>query len=117
MGGSLGETQSETSQSIKSYFHDLFAYFLSIGMTYDQFWNDDVELINDFAKAENIRQTKLNNQLWLQGIYNRIAIASCLSKGTKYPNQPIPMTEIEIETAKRKRVEKLRNALKAKSKK
>ena len=86
-------------------------------MTYDQFWNDDVELVNDFVKAENIRQAKLNNQLWLQGIYNRIAIASCLSKSAKYPSQPFPMTELEIEASKRKKVEKLRNALKAKSRK
>ena len=86
-------------------------------MTYEQFWEDDVDLINDFSKAESYRQTKLNNQLWLQGIYMRMAIASCLSKGAKYPKEPIPFSQDEIENAKKQRVEKLRNALKTRSKK
>lgn len=95
----------------------LFPYYLSIGMTYEQFWEDDVELINDFSKAEEYRQLKLNNQLWLQGAYIRIAIGSCLSKGVKYPKEPIPLTDSNIESAKQQRVEKLRKALLSKAKK
>ena len=117
MGGQLGETQSQTSQSIKSYFKTLFPYFLSIGMTYEQFWEEDTDLINDFIKAEQYRQTKLNNQLWLQGIYERLAIGSCLSKGVKYPKEPIPLSQDDVESAKQQRVEKLRKALLAKAKK
>lgn len=115
MGGQLEETQSETSQSLKTYFYDLYAYFLSIGMSSKEFWDEDVSLINVYVKAESIRQTKLNNQLWLQGIYNQMAIGSCLSKSVKYPKEPIPMSEAEKQNAKDQRVEKLKQALKAKS--
>ena len=85
-------------------------------MSSKEFWDDDVELINAYYKAEQYRQVKLNNQLWLQGIYFRSAVASCLSKGAKYPDKPMPLTEMEIENAKKQRVEKLKQALKAKSK-
>lgn len=117
MGGALGETQEQASQSIAHYFHELFAYFLSIGMSSHEYWEEEPELVNDYIKAETIRQTKLNNQLWLQGIYNRLAIGSCLSKSVKYPEQPMPLTEAEKESKKNQRVEKLKSALKAKSKK
>ena len=116
MGGQL-EEPSETSQSIKTYFHTLFGYFLSIGMSYREFWDEDVELVNDYVNAENIRQTKLNNQLWLQGMYNRLAIGSCLSKNAKYPNQPIPLSQRDIDKKKHIKVERLKQALKAKAKK
>lgn len=86
-------------------------------MSYQEFWEEDVELINYYHKAEEIRQTKINNQLWLQGIYIQMAIASCLDKKAKYPKQPFPLTEKEQEQAKKQRVEKLKSALKAKSKK
>jgi len=84
-------------------------------MTPEQFWDDDVELINYYSKAEEIRQIKLNNQLWLQGAYIQMAIGSCLSKSVKYPKQPIPMSQTEIENKKQQKVERLRKALKAKS--
>ena len=116
MGGQLDKNPS-SSHSIKTYFDELFAYFLSIGMSSKEFWEDDVELVNSYYKAEQIRQTKLNNQLWIQGIYFQMAIASCFSKGAKYPKQPLPMSQHDVEEAKQVKVEKLKNLLKAKSKK
>lgn len=86
-------------------------------MSYKEFWEDDVELINYYYEAEKIRQSKMNNQIWLQGAYIRMAIASCLDKHAKYPKEPIPLTEQEIEEVKQQRIMKLQKALIAKSKK
>ena len=86
-------------------------------MSNKEFWDEDVELVNAYHKAETIRQIKLNNQLWLQGAYFQMAISSCFSKSAKYPKQPVPMTEAEVENVKQQKVEKLKQALKAKSKK
>lgn len=117
MGGQLEDTQKASQRPIRTYFRELYSYFLSIGMSREEFWDDDVELINDYIKAENIRQVKINNQLWLQGAYFQMAIASCFSKSSKYPKQPLPLTEYEIENTKKQKVQKLKQALIAKSKK
>ena len=84
-------------------FHQIFPYYLSLGMTYDQYWNGDPTLVKAYRKAEEIRVEKLNQQLWLQGmyVYDAICCASPIlqafaKKGTKavpYPKEPYSITE------------------------
>ena len=38
-------------------------------MSYDEFWYGDVIRTVAYRKAEKIRKDKLNEQLWLQGMY------------------------------------------------
>lgn len=86
-------------------------------MTENQFWEQDPELINVFIKAEKIRQQKKNNEMWLQGIYNLQAIASCFSKKAKYPKQPIPITDQEIQNKREYNLQAFREMLINKSQK
>lgn len=74
MGGKEVAQKTTTPQDIINYLYELFAYALSIGMNYEQYWYDDPMLINSYIKAEEIRQVKKNNELWLQGLYVYIAI-------------------------------------------
>lgn len=84
-------------------FYEVFPYYLSIGMTYDQFWNDDVDLAKYYRKADEMRTERLNQQLWLQGMYFYEAICDVspilhafAKKGTKphpYPERPYSLTE------------------------
>lgn len=83
-------------------FHQMFPYYMSIGMTYDQYWNDDPWLVKDYRKADEMRTERLNQQLWLQGmyVYDAICCAAPIlhafaKKGTKpspYPKEPYPIT-------------------------
>lgn len=67
-------------------------------MSYDEFWNQDVELAKFYRQAWNIKQDIKNHELWLQGayIYEAILCASPVlhdfaKKGTKpvpYPDSP-----------------------------
>lgn len=50
-------------------FKEVFPYYLSIGMTYDQFWNDDCELVKFYREAYRIKQKMRNQEAWLQGAY------------------------------------------------
>ena len=96
-----GETQST---SLKDYFDELFAYAISIGMSYEQFWEDDVDLLVSYYKAEQIRIRKRNTELYLQGVYVYHAIG-CLApvlngfskdgRARPYLKHPIPITEEE----------------------
>lgn len=83
---------------------------MSIGMTYNEFWNEDVELVKYYREADELR-LKRNNQLaWLQGmyIYEALCDASPLFRFTMkgkvkaepYAKEPYPITENEVRERK-----------------
>ena len=86
-------------------FYEVFPYYLSIGMTYDQFWNDDASLVIYYRKANELAIERKNQELWLQGMYIYEALCdvapilhSMAKKGTKaqpYPEQPYTITEAQ----------------------
>lgn len=120
MGGKEVAQKTTTPQDIINYLYELFAYALSIGMNYEQYWYDDPMLINSYIKAEEIRQVKKNNELWLQGLYVYIAIGDLVPvlnpfskdhKAKKYLDKPIPITQREQEAYEQERVIKIVNKL------
>ena len=50
-------------------FHEAFPYYLSIGMTYEQYWEMDSSLVIAYRKAERIRAQRSNFDAWLAGRY------------------------------------------------
>lgn len=84
-------------------FHAHFPYYLSIGMTYDQYWNGDPQLVKAYRRAAEISVERRNQEMWLQGmyIYDALCCASPIlraftKKGTKpvpYPKEPYPLTQ------------------------
>ena len=90
-------------------FYEVFPYYLSIGMTYDQFWNDDPELVKYYRKADELRNERLNQEMWLQGMYIYEALCDVspilhafAKKGTKphpYSDRPYSLTEKAKERA------------------
>ena len=108
-------------------FKEVFPYYLSIGMTYDQFWNDDPEMAKFYREAAQLRNEQRNQEMWLQGlyIYDALCCASPIfhdfaKKGTKpapYPKAPYPLTEREkkrdSEAAERRQMEKNKGRMEA----
>ena len=117
MGGEL--VGSSTSQQQKGSdlttlftktFEKYFPFYLSIGMSYEQYWKGDVWLTKYYYEAykqKMEREQMLQNQhAWLQGfyVYEAILDASPLlhafaPKGTKplpYRDKPVPFTKEEI---------------------
>ena len=84
-------------------FYEQFPYYLSIGMTPEQYWDGDPELVKYYRKADELSLARRNQELWLQGmyIYEAICDASPIlhafaKKGTKpypYTDRPYPITE------------------------
>lgn len=72
-----------------------------MGMTYDQFWLGEPKLVGFYRKADDIRRRRVNEELWLAGIYTSDALASTVgnmfSKGNKnkYPKEPYPVSREE----------------------
>ena len=92
------ERLNERTPTYTEQFKKCFPFYLSIGMTYEQFWEGDCTLPIFFRKAFEMKQ-KSENELsnynaWLQGKYFAEAIAACFSENYKYPEKPYGFDEI-----------------------
>lgn len=107
VSSSLSATEGSEHQSSSPHFtyterfYELFPYYLSIGMTAEQYWDGDCTLVKYYRKAEELRNEKRNQELWLQGMYIYEAICDVApilhafaKKGTKptpYSEKPYPL--------------------------
>ncbi len=108
--------------SFTEQFYKLFPFYLSIGMTYEQYWYKDCELVKFYREANEIKNTRKNQELWLQGLYVYQALCDVspvlhafAKSGTKpnpYPEKPYPITSKEAK--ERKEEEQRINRLRAK---
>ena len=94
-----------TSQSYSDIFKKLCPYYMSIGMSRDEFWNGDVDMVKEYREADELRYKRRNQELWLQGMYFYEALcdASALFrfstkpvKAEPYIKEPFPITAEEV---------------------
>lgn len=96
------------SHAYTEIFKKAFPHYLAIGMTYDQFWNQDVELVKAYREADEIRRYRKNQDMWLQGayIYEALLDASpaLRTSFSKHPPKPVPYMQqpYELYTSKEK---------------
>lgn len=96
------------SHAYTEIFKKVFPHYLAIGMTYDQFWNQDVELVKAYREADEIRRYRKNQDMWLQGayIYEALLDASpaLRTSFSKHPPKPVPYRQqpYELYTSKEK---------------
>ena len=110
-----GESYNDSALSISytEQFYSYLPFYLSIGMTYEQYWNEDCCLVKYYREAFKLQRERDNERLWLQGMYIYEAfcdvspvLRAFAKKGTKpieYSTQPYAITKEEIE---RRRIEK-----------
>jgi hypothetical protein len=99
-----GHEQGLTFQSYGETFEQLCPYYMSIGMSYDEFWNGDVHMVKAYRKAYELSRRRQNELLWMQGLYVRDALISTVGnmfagKGSAkqhYPEKPYPITEDQV---------------------
>ena len=94
-------------------FEKKFPYYLSIGMTEEQYWDRDCCLVKFYREAEEIRRERVNQELWLQGMYFYDALArvspilhAFAKKGTKaqpYVEEAYPINKKKMEGAQLKK--------------
>ena len=112
-----GQQGSPSSFTYTEQFYELFPYYLSIGMTPEQYWDGDSTLVKYYRKAEEIKNDKRNQELWLQGMYIYEAICDVApilhafaKKGTKpvpYPSKPYPLNKKQIKMDEEEKQRKL----------
>jgi hypothetical protein len=98
-------------------FYEAFPYYLSIGMTHEQYWDGDCTLTKYYRKADELRSERRNQELWLQGMYIYEAICDVspilhafAKKGTKphpYTSKPYAISEKQIRQEREERERKV----------
>ena len=121
MGGSGVTDEPKEQLTCSQLFHKVFPEYLAMGMTYEQFWEQDCSLVIAYRKAYKLRQEEKNREAWLHGLYilkalqsGAITVNGFAPKGYSpepYPNQPIDFTPVKPKTEQ----EKLDEEVKARS--
>lgn len=97
------ESGAPEQKTLSALFHEVEAYYLSIGMSYNEFWRDDPKLAKVYREAQELREKRANVEAWRNGFYMSSALASTVGnmfrkKGMapiKYMKRPLPLTEKE----------------------
>ena len=119
MGDDQVTGQPQTATKI---FEEHFPYYLAIGMSYEQFWYGRPELVISYRRADDIRRRRMNEELWLMGMYTADALASTVGnmfskQKFNYPSEPRPITVDEVqerrERERRAKEEKIKAAFTA----
>ena len=107
MDGDAVEAEPSEPLTLAEIFAQAFPYYLSMGMSYDEFWHGAPSLVRAYRKAYDIRRHERNFELWMQGRYIFEALRCAplmvgvpdkgykVPKGAGYPDMPYPLTEKE----------------------
>lgn len=104
---SLSEIR-EKGEEIPSFsytkaIYSRFAFHLAIGMTEEQYFDGDSTLAKYYREADELRKERMNQELWLQGMYiydamSRLspilkAFAKAGTKPMPYVEEPYPIND------------------------
>lgn len=110
-----GRVKGSESKSLTAIFTEMEPLYLTYGMTDDQYWNGDNELVVAYRIAFQNQRDVRNYDMWLQGRYFYDALCAvapifrALSKAKKpldYTERPYPLTEEQVEMIKREEEKK-----------
>ena len=67
----MGESELSASppKSFTEFFELACPIYMAMGMTYEQFWDGDPDLVRAYRSADQIRRRRRNEEMWLEGIY------------------------------------------------
>lgn len=96
---------------VSKTFDDCFPFYLSIGMSSEEYWNGDPTLTRGFREAFKIKQENVNREAWLNGLYFYDAVTSAMTRLNKdksshkdYAAKPYSFTSEEIKEEKKNKV-------------
>lgn len=114
--GSGGKTAAAPLTTYEAKFNELFPLYLCMGMTEEQYWDKDCSLVVYYRKADEMKQERRNQELWLQGryIYDALCLVSPVlhgfaKKGTKpkpYLSEPYALFRAQAEIKEEEKAKK-----------
>jgi hypothetical protein len=97
---------------------------MSIGMSYDDFWNGDVAMVKAYRVAYELQEKRRNQELWLQGMYFyealcdasplfRFSMKKGIIKPEPYLKEPYPITAAEVRAREEQQAREREERIKA----
>lgn len=88
----VGDTETEKpTPTYTEIFYQCLPYYLSMGMSADEFWNCDPRMYKVYREKDRISTEKENERLWLQGAYVYQAILLAAPRlNSIQPKDPLP---------------------------
>lgn len=115
------EDKSSAPFSYQKIFEEQCPFYMSFGMTCDEFWFGKPERARYYRKAYELKKKQLNEQLWLQGMYVYEAIRDVApilvtnpsenAKIQEYSNEPYALTVKEQKEREQKELERRQKAM------
>ena len=100
--GSGEGSNTQTATNSRKIFSEVFPQYLVMGMTSEEFYNQDHELVIAYRKAYKEKRKKANEDMWLQGLYMYHAVSRVAPllvpfakrpKAEPYLDKPLPLYE------------------------
>lgn len=94
----LNKTKQVEHIFLTKQFEEICPYFISIGMTYEQFWYEDVSITKYYQKAFEIKEKREAKKekwtIWEQGlyIYEALCNVSPILRAFSKAKKPLPYT-------------------------
>lgn len=120
------EVTDSKKQTYTEIFKDVCPYYMSMGMSYEQFWYGPPEIAKYYREMHEYKNKQINQEMWWMGLYVRDALLCTVGnmfskKGNaiQYPKEPYPLTEKEAqeyqERQQREKMERILEAFKART--
>ena len=85
----------QTPDNYRKLFDEAFPSYLAMGMTYDEFYNQDHTLAIAYRKAFELKRNEQNQNLWLLGAYVYQAIARVSPLFNPFSKHPKPESYLD----------------------
>lgn len=103
--------------SYKEIIYECLPMYLAMGMTTEEYFHGDIELVKAYRKAHDIKLSMQNQMSWLQGRYIYDALVEVAPyfnslkprKPMAYTEEPYPITQAD-KAQKEKKNQELENA-------
>lgn len=115
------EDNSSALYSYQKLFEEQCPIYMSMGMSYDEFWFGEPERVKYYRKAHEIKKKQMNEQLWLQGLYIYEAfcdvspiLVTMPKRGAKilpYSEMPYALTQNEAKKQKEDAAQRKQKAM------
>lgn len=92
---------SRYEEKLGEKFEELCGYYMSLGMSYHDYWDGAADMVKYYRKADELRREQKNTELWLQAVYIYEALIDASpvfnplsKKGKPFPfrSEPVPIT-------------------------
>lgn len=104
------KADSPAPVSYTKIIEEYLPFYLSIGMTYDEYMYKDCCLVKAYRKAHEMKQDRQNQMLWVQGLYFYEALCDVApvmvafpkedAKPLPYRDEPLPRTPEQVRAFK-----------------